>query len=48
VNTCGRIIYLENGVITEDFLLTNQTTEKLKSLLITSYNFLPLENKIKL
>ncbi|MBU5255340.1 ABC transporter ATP-binding protein [Tissierella praeacuta] len=48
VNTCGRIIYLENGVITEDFLLTNQTTEKLKSLLTTSYNFLPLENKIKL
>ena len=35
LNTCKRIIHLQNGTITEDFLLTEQTVDKLKSLLFS-------------
>lgn len=33
LNTCGRIVHIHDGKVAEDFLLTDQTVDKLKTLL---------------
>ena len=35
LNTCERILHLQNGAVAEDFILTGKTVDKLKSLLFS-------------
>jgi energy-coupling factor transporter ATP-binding protein EcfA2 len=35
LNTCGRILHLQNGAVAADFILTGKTVDKLKSLLFS-------------